>query len=142
MTQAHGRGRLKWLGMVHYYAPGIFHTATRDVAGQPYSCIASCSRQLRSRERALSAGYKFAQSNAYPIGIAEAAMKWLQGALSRRWAPLNDVGDPVVLTRRFPLLSSRYLQRSRFCVGDLRPRVLRTSTQCSVHRHETAVLCT
>ena len=39
-----GLVRLKWLGMVHYYAPGIFHTATRDLVGQPYRVMLETAR--------------------------------------------------------------------------------------------------
>ena len=76
-----GLVRLRWLGDWFWYAPGIFHTASRDLAGTPTRLLLS-----QCRDRAEAAGIAFADPAAgYALGTTSAAMSAFAGVCRRGW---------------------------------------------------------
>jgi len=97
-----GLMRLRWLGVLHYYAPGIFHTGTRDLPGQPYRIVLELSR-----ERSEQANMPFSSlPTTYPIGTAGATLAAFGAAMSRGWGAYDDVSG-IVLGRRLGAFASR-----------------------------------
>ena len=93
---AAGTFRLTWLGSLHWYTPGIFHTATRDLAGTPYRLLLE-----QCRAEAQAAGAPYSALGAFPLGMAEAALSRFALICNRgEFLPVESAGGAAVLTRR------------------------------------------
>ena len=98
-----GLYRLRWLGQLHYTAPGVFRTATRDLPGAGYRVLLEMCR-ARAEDAAVSHA---ALGGGYALGTARAAFQSFIGVAARSPLLTFEEGGIINLHRRLPAFSDR-----------------------------------